>query len=156
MSSSLLISERATCQERTTRMKLILPILVIALVAAGITSGLKCGTHEHDCFLKRGGTLHYAYACNDCDDNGGCGGQLKVFDLRAKGLPSGLLGITDGYVKVFRGAAFLGKTSVRNNQANPWWSEEFSHFSGTSKDLLKLEVWDSDFIFDDLLGTCIR
>uniref|UniRef100_A0A3Q4AZJ4 C2 domain-containing protein n=1 Tax=Mola mola TaxID=94237 RepID=A0A3Q4AZJ4_MOLML len=83
-------------------------------------------------------------------------GQVKVFNLRASDLPSNLLATTDGYVKVFCGPATLGKTSVRNNNKNPWWEEEFIYFKGQENDILKLEVYDSDVVFDDLLGVCQR
>ncbi|XP_072243153.1 perforin-1-like [Leuresthes tenuis] len=82
--------------------------------------------------------------------------QLKLFDLRASDLPSNLFATTDGYVKVFCGAATLGKTSVRNDNSNPWWEEEFTHFKAEENEVLRLEVYDSDLIFDDLLGVCQR
>lgn len=82
--------------------------------------------------------------------------QLKVFDLRASDLRAGLLGTTDGFVKLFCGPATLGKTSVRNNNRNPWWEEEFSYFNAQQNDVLRLEVYDSDYLFDDLLGICQR
>lgn len=82
--------------------------------------------------------------------------QLRLFNLRASGLPSGLLGTTDGYVKVFCGSSLLGETSVRNNTPNPWWAEEFTYFSAAENDTLKLEVLDSDYGFDDRLGICQR
>ncbi|AWP06481.1 C2 domain protein isoform 2 [Scophthalmus maximus] len=82
--------------------------------------------------------------------------QLKLFNLRASNLPSNILGTTDGYVKVFCGPAVLGETSVRNNNPNPWWAEEFSHFKAQENDILRLEVHDSDIIFNDLLGVCQR
>ncbi|XP_071392161.1 perforin-1-like [Centroberyx affinis] len=82
--------------------------------------------------------------------------RLQLFNLRASDLPSGLLGTTDGYVKVFCGSATLGETSVRDNNANPWWDEKFSHFGARQNDVLRLEVYDSDFLYDDLLGICQR
>lgn len=82
--------------------------------------------------------------------------QIKVFHLRAANLPSGLLGTTDGYVKVFLGAASLGKTSVRNNNKDPWWMEEFQHFQAQENSVLRLEVLDSDTLFDDRIGVCER
>ncbi|XP_075903164.1 perforin-1-like [Nelusetta ayraudi] len=82
--------------------------------------------------------------------------QLRVFNLRASDLPSGLLAVTDGYVTVFSGSTLLGKTAVRNNDKNPWWEEEFTWFLAEEGDTLKLEVHDSDFLFDDLIGTCAR
>ncbi|XP_069001411.1 perforin-1-like [Embiotoca jacksoni] len=83
-------------------------------------------------------------------------GQLRIFDLRASDLPSDLLGITDAYIVVSCGSASLGKTSVIHNNANPWWEEEFAHFKAQENDVLRLEVHDSDFGFDDLLGVCQR
>ncbi|XP_042277175.1 perforin-1-like [Thunnus albacares] len=82
--------------------------------------------------------------------------QLKLFNLRASDLPSNILGTTDGYVKVFCGSANLGETSVRNDDSNPWWEEEFVHFKAKENDVLRLEVHDSDLLFDDLLGVCQR
>lgn len=82
--------------------------------------------------------------------------QLRVFNLRASDLPSDLLGITDGYVKVFCGSASLGKTAVREDTVNPWWGEEFSSYNAQQSDVLRLEVHDKDLLFDDLLGVCQR
>lgn len=82
--------------------------------------------------------------------------QIKVFHLRASDLPSNLLGTTDGYVKVFCDAASLGKTSVRNNNKHPWWEEEFQHFTAQENDVLRLEVHDSNVLFDELIGVCQR
>ncbi|KAM8865221.1 uncharacterized protein LOC128762009 [Synchiropus splendidus] len=82
--------------------------------------------------------------------------QLRLYDLRASDLPSNLLGTTDGYVKVFCASADLGKTSVRNNDINPWWEEEFSYFQAQKNDVLRLEVMDSDYLVDDQVGVCQR
>lgn len=82
--------------------------------------------------------------------------QITVFNLRASDLPANLLGTTDGYVKVFCGSETLGETSVRNDNKNPWWEEEFQYFNTQENDILRLEVHDSDFLFDDLLGVCQR
>lgn len=81
-------------------------------------------------------------------------GGIRVFSLRATGLPADALGIADGYVKVFSGAASLGKTSTLHNQINPWWEEEFVYRNALENDVLRLEVYDSDLIFDDRLGVC--
>ncbi|KAK0142327.1 Perforin-1 [Merluccius polli] len=82
--------------------------------------------------------------------------QLRLFNLRATGLPSDIFGVSDGYVEVYCGPVYLGKTSIRNNNPNPWWEEEFEYFKAQPNDVLRLEVHDSDFILDDLLGTCQR
>lgn len=82
--------------------------------------------------------------------------QLRLFDLRASDLPAGLFAVTDGYVTVTCGSTPLGSTSVRNNDRNPWWEEEFSWFLAEEGETLRLEVHDADFLFDDLIGTCTR
>lgn len=81
-------------------------------------------------------------------------GDVRVYNLRATGLPSDALGIADGYVKVFSGPASLGKTATLHNQVNPWWKEEFIYKNAVENDILRLEVYDSDLIFDDRLGIC--
>lgn len=82
--------------------------------------------------------------------------RLRVFNLRATGLPSDAMGVSDGYVKVSCGAVSMGKTVVLHNQVNPWWEEEFAYLSAEENDILRLEVFDSDLIFDDQLGVCSR
>ncbi|KAM3611779.1 uncharacterized protein V6R79_024128 [Siganus canaliculatus] len=82
--------------------------------------------------------------------------QLTVFDLRASDLPANILATTDGFVEVSCGSFSLGKTAVRRNTVSPWWEEEFTYFKAQENDTLVLEVYDSDILFDDLLGTCER
>nr|XP_014267641.1 protein C2-DOMAIN ABA-RELATED 4 [Maylandia zebra] len=82
--------------------------------------------------------------------------QLKVYDLRATDLPTVVLLTTDAYVTVSSGSTSLGKTSVRYNDPNPWWEEEFSYFNTEENDTLTLEVYDVDLVFDDQLGVCQR
>ncbi|XP_010767919.1 perforin-1-like [Notothenia coriiceps] len=83
--------------------------------------------------------------------------QLKLFNLRASKLHSSFLGLPDGYVKVFlSGSANLGETSVRDNDRNPWWEEEFTFVNIQENDTMRLEVYDQDFGSDDLLGVCQR
>ncbi|CAI5691496.1 protein C2-DOMAIN ABA-RELATED 3 [Oreochromis niloticus] len=82
--------------------------------------------------------------------------QLKVYDLRATDLPTVVLLTTDAYVTVSSGSTSLGKTSVRYNDPNPWWEEEFSYFYAEENDMLTLEVYDVDLLFDDQLGVCQR
>ncbi|CAL1615397.1 unnamed protein product [Knipowitschia caucasica] len=82
--------------------------------------------------------------------------QVKIFNLHASDLPSDILGTTDGFVKVFCGPAALGQTAVRNNNANPWWEDEFTYYKAQENDVLRLEVFDKDLLFHDLLGVCQR
>ncbi|KAF3848437.1 hypothetical protein F7725_014934 [Dissostichus mawsoni] len=100
---------------------------------------IKLGTHEHECFLEE-----VAEA------------QLKLFNLRASKLHSSTLGKPDAYVEVFCGSANLGETSVHNNNPNPWWEEDFTHFKARVNDVMMLKVYDQDFGLDDLLGVCQR
>merc|ERR1711915_449118 len=82
--------------------------------------------------------------------------QLRVFNLRATNLPADIFGIADAYIKVFCGSTALGVTVVRHNNRNPWWDEEFGYYSAQEGDGLRLEVYDEDAIFDDLVGQCGR
>ncbi|XP_034005850.1 perforin-1-like [Trematomus bernacchii] len=82
--------------------------------------------------------------------------QLKLFNLRARRLNSGILGTPDAYVEVFSGSASLGETSVRHNNENPWWEEDFTDLDTQENDMMKLEVYDQDIGFDDLIGVCQR
>ncbi|KAK1883482.1 Perforin-1 [Dissostichus eleginoides] len=82
--------------------------------------------------------------------------QLKVFNLRARRLHSGILGTPDAYVEVFCGSVNLGETSVRHNNRNPWWEEDFTYFNTQENDMMRLKVHDQDIGFDDLLGVCQR
>lgn len=82
--------------------------------------------------------------------------QLRLNTLRASGLHSSIFSPPDAFVKVYCSSVSLGKTSVINNNANPWWKEEFAYFPAKENDVLKLEVFDSDLLFDDSLGVCQR
>ncbi|XP_064882931.1 perforin-1-like [Oncorhynchus nerka] len=81
---------------------------------------------------------------------------LKVFNLHATDLQSSLLGTPDAYVEVFRAHGFLGRTEVKNNNHDPSWKDEFSFLNARENNILRLEVYDSDIFFDNLLGTCER
>uniref|UniRef100_A0A3Q3W7U1 C2 domain-containing protein n=1 Tax=Mola mola TaxID=94237 RepID=A0A3Q3W7U1_MOLML len=76
-------------------------------------------------------------------------------EAMASTLPLVLL-VLYGYVKVFCGTTSLGQTSIRHNEINPWWNEEFAYYSAQENDILRLEVYDSDTFFDDRLGVCER
>ncbi|KAF3848438.1 hypothetical protein F7725_014935 [Dissostichus mawsoni] len=112
---------------------------------------IKLGTHEHECFLKKGGTLRYTYPRLIQSSIVGYSSlfqvaeaQLKLFNLRARRLNSGILGTPDAYVEVFCGSANLGETSVRPNNRNPWWEEDFTYLDTQENDMMRLEVHDQD------------
>lgn len=80
--------------------------------------------------------------------------NVSVFNLRATDLPADIFGISDGYVKVFCDSASLGMTSTQHNEINPWWTEQFAYKHAQENSVLRLEVHDSDLVFDELLGIC--
>nr|XP_057926512.1 perforin-1-like [Doryrhamphus excisus] len=79
--------------------------------------------------------------------------QIRLYRLRASNLQADM-GTVDGYVKVFCGSAYLGKTAAHYNNVSPWWGEEFSYFKAKKNDVLRLEVYNQNAPFDDLLGVC--
>ncbi|KAL7836286.1 hypothetical protein AOLI_G00275700 [Acnodon oligacanthus] len=79
---------------------------------------------------------------------------VRVWGLRAFNLDGDPTGPPDPYVKVWCGSTFGGMTDFRQDNANPIWSSEFNFPKCKAKDILKLEVWDKDLIYDDQLGTC--
>ncbi|KAG7490394.1 perforin-1-like [Solea senegalensis] len=81
-------------------------------------------------------------------------GELKVYDLHAEFLPFNWFGTTDGFVKVYSNMDSVGNTSVQLNDMNPTWDEEFSYPNAKEGDILTLDVFDDDFIYDDFLGNC--
>lgn len=82
--------------------------------------------------------------------------QLRLFNLRASGLPADIFGKTDAYIKVSCGSTPLGTTAVMHNNVNPWWAEEFASYTANEGDVLTLEVLDEDVFFDDFVGRCTR
>ncbi|XP_066486507.1 perforin-1-like [Tiliqua scincoides] len=62
---------------------------------------------------------------------------------------------TDAYVKVFFRGREL-KTKTIHNTNEPLWSEtlDFGPVVLTGLDYIKVEVWDNDVRYDDLLATC--
>lgn len=120
---------------------------------------------SNQCKLGRR-TKHGSCACH-CQNHKGLGsnccptrpGLAKIVlnIVRGKGLFGDYSSGTDGYVKVFdKNNILLGKTHTINNNNNPSWNQEFDMddmlLSANSK--LKIEVWDADNYYDDLLGTC--
>uniref|UniRef100_A0A4W5KKF4 C2 domain-containing protein n=1 Tax=Hucho hucho TaxID=62062 RepID=A0A4W5KKF4_9TELE len=57
--------------------------------------------------------------------------------------------------KVFNCTGYGGRTEVKNNH-DPWWKEDFSFFNAYENNPVRLEVYNSDLLFDDLLGACER
>ncbi|KAF4114796.1 hypothetical protein G5714_005019 [Onychostoma macrolepis] len=58
--------------------------------------------------------------------------------------------------EVWCGSTFGGQTEYHKDTANPTWSAEFNFPNCRCNETLKLEVWDKDMTYDDLLGTCTK
>ncbi|KAJ6652125.1 hypothetical protein lerEdw1_013165 [Lerista edwardsae] len=81
--------------------------------------------------------------------------HLKVHMQNGSDLWADLFSATDAYVKVFFQGRELRTTIIKNNN-KPSWSEtlDFGPVVLTGLDYIKVEVWDKDFKYDDLLATC--
>ncbi|XP_056605220.1 perforin-1-like [Triplophysa dalaica] len=60
----------------------------------------------------------------------------------------------DAYVMVWCNGLFGGSTGYREDTNYPRWSREFIFSYCGVGDTLKLQVWDSDWDYDDNLFTC--
>nr|XP_033799963.1 perforin-1-like [Geotrypetes seraphini] len=83
--------------------------------------------------------------------------SLSVTIHLSKDLQGDLTSAPDCYVKVFIGAK-MRRTRTIMNQNNPKWNEtlDFGDLMLTPELQLRVEVWDKDIIWDDLLGSCWR
>ncbi|XP_037387864.1 perforin-1-like [Pygocentrus nattereri] len=79
---------------------------------------------------------------------------VRVWGLQGFNLKGDPIGHPDPYVKVWCDSTFGGMTEFQQNNANPIWTAEFNFPNCAAKDILKLEVWDKDTHYDDLLETC--
>ncbi|KAG7459901.1 hypothetical protein MATL_G00215610 [Megalops atlanticus] len=83
--------------------------------------------------------------------------RVKVTVVRGVGLWGDYDTGTDGYVKLFRIGALVGRTRVIYNTNDPRWDQMFDLGSVvlSMDDQVKFEVWDEDSKWDDdLLGQC--
>ncbi|ROI15282.1 hypothetical protein DPX16_12834 [Anabarilius grahami] len=79
---------------------------------------------------------------------------VRVSSLYGRGLTGDPFGnAPDPYVKVWCGSTFAGQTEYLKDNAYPRWSAEFNFPKCKANDNLKIEMWDRDEVYDDLLGT---
>ncbi|XP_036951741.1 perforin-1-like [Acanthopagrus latus] len=81
-------------------------------------------------------------------------GTLEVTIIGAQDLFGDDASQTDGYAKVFHGSSYH-KTPVISSD-NPVWNSHFNLGKVDTNLEIKVQVWDQDWHYDDLLGLCTR
>ncbi|XP_072537968.1 perforin 1.5 [Salminus brasiliensis] len=81
-------------------------------------------------------------------------GTLRVAVQRAAGLRADLFTRTDGYVKVWYDNMYE-ETEVVMDDNNPEWNISYNFGSIDFGHELTFEVWDSDVLYNDMVGRCV-
>lgn len=81
-------------------------------------------------------------------------GTLKLIIQGALGLKPDYFSQSDGFVKIFFNGMY-GETETVLNNNDPDWNAMYDFGSVELGQKLRLEVWDSDVFFSDILGTCV-
>uniref|UniRef100_A0A671LIP7 Uncharacterized protein n=1 Tax=Sinocyclocheilus anshuiensis TaxID=1608454 RepID=A0A671LIP7_9TELE len=90
---------------------------------------------------------------NCCPMQASCG-KLVVMVQRAAGLKADLFTRTDGYVKVWYYLMYEETEVVMDNN-DPEWNISYDLGSVEFGHELIFEVWDSDVIYNDMVGRCV-
>ncbi|XP_026887492.2 perforin 1.5 [Electrophorus electricus] len=81
-------------------------------------------------------------------------GNLRVVVGRAAGLRADFFTQTDGYVKVWYNGMYEETAVVMDNN-NPEWNASYNFGSIEFGHRLTFEVWDTDVLYNDLVGRCV-
>uniref|UniRef100_A0A096LRJ7 C2 domain-containing protein n=1 Tax=Poecilia formosa TaxID=48698 RepID=A0A096LRJ7_POEFO len=92
------------------------------------------------------------YLSSNCCPLHASRGTLSVTIVRGWDLFGDDLSVTDGYAKMFYGSIQHRTKMIESN--NPWWNAEFNLGKVDTRLVLKIEVWDEDPKYDDLLVHC--
>uniref|UniRef100_A0A096M2H2 MACPF domain-containing protein n=1 Tax=Poecilia formosa TaxID=48698 RepID=A0A096M2H2_POEFO len=81
-------------------------------------------------------------------------GTLAVTIVEGWNLYGDVIGKTDGYAKIYYGSIQRKTRVIESN--NPWWNAWFLFGKVDTSLELKIEVWDKDPKYDDLLVQCAK
>ncbi|XP_016522739.1 perforin-1-like, partial [Poecilia formosa] len=81
-------------------------------------------------------------------------GTLAVSIVQGWNLYGDVIGKTDGYAKIYYGSIQRKTQVIESN--NPWWNAWFLFGKVDTSLELKIEVWDKDPKYDDLLVQCAK
>lgn len=81
-------------------------------------------------------------------------GTLRVVVQQATGLKADLFTKTDGYVKVWYNNMYE-ETDIVMDDNNPVWNISYNFGSIEFGHELIFEVWDSDVMYNDMVGRCV-
>ncbi|XP_070768977.1 perforin-1-like [Enoplosus armatus] len=98
---------------------------------------------------------HAANLASNCCPQQNWRGTLIVTIVRAWNLPGDYFSSADGYVKMWYGS-FYRRTATVIDSNNPRWNAQYNVGQVDTLLDLRIEVWDSDLQYDDLLGSCTK
>uniref|UniRef100_UPI0037E967F1 perforin-1-like n=1 Tax=Semicossyphus pulcher TaxID=241346 RepID=UPI0037E967F1 len=113
--------------------------------------GLKAATEEY--LGENAISITSSPSCSyNCCPKQTSRGTLVVTIIRGWGLAGDYAGPTDAYVKMWYGSIFRTTRMIESN--NPRWNTRFDLGKVDTHLGLRIEVWDEDLYYDDLLISC--